>query len=376
VRSPRLMWDILVAGRYDFTYDQMPMSMRGMSGKKRLNLLRSGGNLIWRRPSPWSWPLHLQIELSNYCNLRCPVCPTGIRAVRRAPMTMDPDLVEQLMAEVGPFLLTASLWAWGEPLLHPRLKEVLKAVQGHQVATLLSTNGQNLNDDAVIDALISNPPTYLIVAIDGVTDETNSRFRRGARLAPTLHGVRRIARLKHQRDLRFPVLHMRYIVMKHNQHEVPDLEKFAADNGFDFLTVRTLSIIDAAEDAHRELVPDLEEFAAYDYDNGKRVRRRDFYCLQPFWFPTVFADGTVVACEQDYNAQQPLGNLSRGMSFRHLWFSRRAARIRRWIRDESDRFSFCRNCPYVDRPTTDVSVQAMHLDRQTVCIRIGCESNN
>jgi radical SAM protein with 4Fe4S-binding SPASM domain len=369
------MWGILVQGRYDFTYDLMSLSAQRMSLTKRLNLFLSGANLIYRRPMPWSWPLHMQIELTNYCNLRCPVCPTGIRSVRRPAAAMDPELFKRMMTEVGPYLLTASLWAWGEPLLHPELREILRTARGYPVATLLSTNGQNLDDDCVIDALISYPPTYLIVAIDGLTDETNSEFRRGAKLAPILSGVRRMAERREEEGLSLPLLHMRYIVMKHNQHEVPYLEDFAREKGFDLLTVRTLSIIDASEQTHRELVPDLDRWAPYEYDKGKRVRRQDFFCLEPYWFPTVFADGTVVACEQDYNAQYAFGAVSEDTSFADLWFSRRSARIRKDIRDNPDGFSFCRNCPYADRRTTDVSIEAIHLNSETECVRIHSRGN-
>ena len=104
VRSPKLVWDVLVRGRYDYTYDQMRMSARRMSPAKRLNLARAGTNLLYRRLTPWNLPLHMQVELTNYCNLRCPVCPTGIGAVERKPVAIDVDLFERLMDEVGPFI--------------------------------------------------------------------------------------------------------------------------------------------------------------------------------------------------------------------------------------------------------------------------------
>jgi len=359
VRSPKLVWDVLVRGRYDYTYDQMRMGARRMSRAKRLNLSMAGTNLLYRRLTPWNLPLHMQVELTNYCNLRCPVCPTGIRAVNRKPAAIDVDLFKRLMDEVGPYLLTISLWAWGEPLLHPHLLEILRAVRKHDIAILLSTNGQNLNDERIIEALTREPPTHLIVAMDGLTDETNSKFRVGAKLAPILAGVRRIAEIKAQRGLELPVLHMRYIVMKHNQHEVPQLKDYSRSHGFDFLSVRTLSIIDSdsPEEVHQELVPDVEELRAYEYHSGMRIHRNDFICQEPFWFPTVFADGTLVPCEQDYNAQQSLGRLFEDGSFADLWFGKQAALARKVIRDDPQRLSFCRNCPYRDRPVTDASVQ-------------------
>ena len=72
-RAPVIGWDLLARGRHRFQYDLMPVTVQGMSIASRLNLVRSGLNLLWRRLKPWSWPLHMQIELTSYCDLECPV---------------------------------------------------------------------------------------------------------------------------------------------------------------------------------------------------------------------------------------------------------------------------------------------------------------
>ena len=87
LRAPMLTWDVILRGRYDFVYDMMRLRMSRMSMAKRFNLLKAGANLVYRRLTPWSMPLHMQFELTNYCNLRCPVCPTGTRALERKPCT-------------------------------------------------------------------------------------------------------------------------------------------------------------------------------------------------------------------------------------------------------------------------------------------------
>lgn len=364
LKSPKLSWDVLVRGRYDFIYDQIPFQMENMTLKKRVNLFLAGANLVYRKLSAWSMPLHMQMELTNYCNLRCPVCPTGLKAVKRKPEFMDVDLFKRVIDEVGPYLLTTSLWGWGEPLLHPNLKQILSAIGKHKIASLLSTNGQKLNDERVIDALTCSPPTHLIVAIDGLTDHTNSKFRVGASLEPILSGVRKIARIKKERNQLLPVIHMRFIVMKHNQHEVPGIIAFAKKNNFDFLTIRTLSIIDveSSNRTHQTLIPDRSEFQAYEYEDGKRYKRNDYVCQEPFWFPTLFSDGTLVPCEQDYNAQQALGVISSNVLFKDLWFSKKAKGVRKSIRDNWQSVSFCQNCPYRDRDGTDVSIEAHFIN--------------
>jgi radical SAM protein with 4Fe4S-binding SPASM domain len=362
-RAPKLTRDILLRGRYDFTYDLMPVRASQMPMMKQLNLLKTGANLIYRRPHTWGWPVHMHTELTNYCNLKCRVCPTGIGRLDRQPATMEPALFERLMNEVGPYLLTASLWGWGESLLHPQLADILSITQHRGVITFLSTNGQNLDDEKVLQALISYPPTYLIVALDGLTDETNSAFRVGAKLGPVLAGVRRLARMKRQKGSQLPILHFRYVVMNHNEHELPQLSEFGVENQFDILTIRTLSIIDGPEDTHRDLKPNDEMFRAYGYRNNKRISRTDFICEKAFIFPAVFADGTVVACDQDCNAQQPYGTLADGSSFADIWWSKRAAEVRRTIRDNPENLSYCKNCPFKDRPISTCSVQYFDLHK-------------
>jgi len=362
-QAGKISWDITVRGQYDYTYDLMPCHALHMPVRKRLNMLRTGANLIYRRPHAWGWPMYMNIELTNYCNLRCKVCPTGRGSLTRKPASIDVGLFARLINEVGPYPLIVALWAWGEPLLHPQLADILQITQGLGVTTLLSTNGQNLNDDEVHQALINYPPTYLIVCLDGLTDETLSAFRVGAKLDNALSGVRRLAELKRQKGAQLPVLHLRHIVMKHNEHEVAKVPEFAGRNGFDVATIRTLSIIDSPEDMHREFIPADERWKAYSYKDGERISRTDFICEKAFTFPAVFADGTVVACDQDCNAQQPLGRLADGSSFKDIWWSKRAAEVRKTIRDNPDRFSFCKNCPFRDRPVKDCSVQYFDLRR-------------
>lgn len=360
-QSGKLSWNILVRGRYDFTYDLIPVHSSNMPLRKRINVLRAGANLIYRRTQAWSWPIHIHVELTNYCNLRCPVCPTGSGRLNRQPAFMDPALFDRVMNEVGPYLLTMSLWGWGEPLLHPQLAEILRITQNRGVTTFLSTNGQNLDDETVQQALIKYPPTHLFVCLDGLTDETNNLFRTGSKLAPALAGVRQLAKMKRQKNSRLPVLQFRYIVMKHNEHELPQVPEFAAENQFDEIIIRTLNIIDAPEDAHRQLIPDGEKFRAYDYANDKRISRTDFICEKAFTFPAIFADGTVVACDQDCTAQQPIGSIADGSSFASTWWSKRATETRRQIRDNPETLSFCKNCPFKDRETKDSNCQYIDL---------------
>ncbi len=369
VRSPSILWNILLAGRYDFTFDLMPMRATSMSAAKRLNLLKAGMNLLVRRARPWAMPIHMQVELTNFCSLQCPVCPLGRGLLNRPPRQIDLDLYERLMAEVGPYLLTVILWAWGEPLLHRDFSSAVRIARRYGVLPILSTNGEPLREARVCQALLAEPPEYLIVAIDGLRPETHRQYRVGSDLEGVLAGVRALAEAKRAAGQSLPRLHMRYLVMKHNQHEVPDLGDFAAKHGFDLLTIRGLSIIDDQEAFHRRLMPDLKDFQSYSYKDNQRVLRSDFFCQHAFNLPAVLADGTIVACDQDFNASHPYGRLDEGRSFREIWYGAPARRLRATIRDRRGDLSFCRNCPYADRPTNTCSLRLLEFsNKDTVTV--------
>jgi radical SAM protein with 4Fe4S-binding SPASM domain len=156
--------------------------------------------------------------------------------------------------------------------------------------------------------------------------------------------------------------------MRHNEHEVDHLEAFARRHGFELLTLRSISVFDVAdvEKVQGALVPDREALQPYEYREGRRQKRPGFVCTMPFWFPSVQADGGVVPCEQDHGGTQRFGTMDESTSFRSIWFGPRATAARRRVRDHPETLSFCRNCPYEDRPTTDCSLESRPLVPEAV----------
>jgi len=152
-------------------------------------------------------------------------------------------------------------------------------------------------------------------------------------------------------------------VMSHNEHEVDRLEAFARENEFELLTLRSISIYDTpeADAVQGGFVPLNELLQPYQYKEGKRQRRKGFVCTMPFWFPTLMAGGEVVSCEQDHSARAKYGRISEAQGFGQIWFSEEAAEVRHLVRDEHEKLSFCRNCPYADRPTADCSLESRQL---------------
>jgi hypothetical protein len=74
---------LLIKGRFSFDFDGIPLTAKKLSLPKRLNLLKVGIDTIIRSNKMHSLPPVIQVEPTNICNLKCPLCPTGWNSSKR-----------------------------------------------------------------------------------------------------------------------------------------------------------------------------------------------------------------------------------------------------------------------------------------------------
>lgn len=79
----------------------------------------------------------VHIEISNICNLQCSFCP----AVIRDNKMMDLDLFQQVVEQIAPLTELVCLHLMGDPLVHPRLTEMVEICDQHEANIFLVTNG-------------------------------------------------------------------------------------------------------------------------------------------------------------------------------------------------------------------------------------------
>ncbi len=79
----------------------------------------------------------VHIEISNICNLQCSFCP----AVIRDNKMMDLDLFTKIVEQVAPLTELVCLHLMGDPLVHPKLAEMVEICDQHNANIFLVTNG-------------------------------------------------------------------------------------------------------------------------------------------------------------------------------------------------------------------------------------------
>jgi MoaA/NifB/PqqE/SkfB family radical SAM enzyme len=77
------------------------------------------------------------LEITNVCNLACSFCPK----TRRATGFLSPEEFQTLAGRLRPYTDHLYFHLMGEPLLHPRLDELLTLADGLGFRVMLTTNG-------------------------------------------------------------------------------------------------------------------------------------------------------------------------------------------------------------------------------------------
>ncbi|MFV1960066.1 MAG: radical SAM/SPASM domain-containing protein [Planctomycetota bacterium] len=253
--------------------------------------------------------LSLNLELTNRCNLRCRMCPTGNGRMRRPRGDMDPRLFRRVLQRSRPleFLL---LFQWGEPLLHPRLPLLLREARRSGARTLLTTNG-TLLDDRRIGTVLDAKVDRVTVSIDG-DGATHARMR-GIPLEETEAGLRRLVEARDARRSRTAV-DVSMVVG-------PDTEEAAAS-----FAVRYRGWADRVQ-----RIPLLTQ--------GRRRTR----CREPWRGGlVVLQDGRVSACCVDHDGELVVGD-AREEDPRTIWNGPRMRALRR-AHVEGDLPALCARC--------------------------------
>ena len=186
-----------------------------------------------------SFPRRLVFELTNACNLNCLMC--GRNAAKFQPTFFDMDTFrsfEPLMDIVE----EVTLMGWGEPTIHPHFTEMLDIINHHHARKYFCTNGMNLKN--IKQAIFDYKVDVFAVSLDGATDATNSRIRRGSDIAWICDELREIVRIKKSQGLSCPWINFVFCAMASNIGELPDLVKLAHDIGIEEVKVVYLTVFD------------------------------------------------------------------------------------------------------------------------------------
>jgi radical SAM protein with 4Fe4S-binding SPASM domain len=333
--------------------DGLPYHFLGLPPRKLLNWALAETSLLARPAFPWAWPTHMQVEPSSLCNINCKFCPVAT-GMDRPTGQMDPALFERLIDEVGGYVFLILLWDWGEPFLNPAIYHMIAYARARGVKVISSTNGHIFAEGDHAERLIRSGIDTIIFAVDGISQDTYERYRGSRDLEQAIAGVSRVVEAKRRAGSESPHVCLRFLPMKHNEHELPRLRDFARSLRVDSLTIKRMNPFHGCEgDIERAAglayMPDSQHYRRFELDaSGSPVRGARNPCKVMWNNPAIHWDGKVTLCSFDPHDRCTLGDL-RSQSFRDIWRGAPYRRVRRQFRRRFEEIPLCRDCTYAFR---------------------------
>lgn len=222
------------------------------------------------------------LDLTNRCNLRCPICFAN---ANQAGYVYEPSyeevvsMLETLRAE-RPVPCPAVQFSGGEPTIYPRFFDVIRKAKELGFAQIqAATNGIKLAEDPEFARKCAEAGLNTIyLQFDGVTDDIYMKTRNKKLFDVKVKAIENVRKLTEDRP---SIVLVPTVVKGLNDHQIGDIVKFAIKNrdvvrGINFQPVAFTGRIDQKErEEGRYTIPDLV----------KDVREQTGFSTDADWFP-------------------------------------------------------------------------------------------
>ena len=292
----------------------------------------------------WGRPFVLMVEPTNICNLKCPLCPSGNGDMTRPKGKMDFDAFQRVFEQLADDLLLLMLWNQGEPFINRRLNDMVRLAKARNVPTITSTNVHYIRTPQDAEDIVGSGLDEIILSLDGANAETYTKYRVGGNFNRVLEGIRYLTAAKRRLDADHPLVHLQFIIMKHNESEVDDIRRLAAELDVDRLTLKTAQVY--TQEEARNYLPSDGAQSRYRYDTeALTTKSKIVNTCRHLWYSTVVNwDGSVSPCCFDKDLRHGLGNALNGRTFDGIWTGESYTSFRNAILKDRASVLMCRNC--------------------------------
>ena len=251
-----------------------------------------------------NFPLFIDIEVTNTCNLRCPFCSTTISGSKNKKGFISKENVEKIIDEgYDNGLYGVKFNVRGEPLLHKDICDFVKyAKKKGLIDVYFNTNALLLTEE-ISYKLIEAELDRISISFEGYTKEVYEKNRVGSNYEKILNNVEKLQLAKCKLNVDYPKVRIQTINIK-NEFSVEKYKEFWKDK--------------------------VDEVAFLDYkdmDVKNKGKVSSWICPQLWQRMAVLWDGTISPCNHDDECLISLGNID-DVSIEECWNSNKIMKLR------------------------------------------------
>lgn len=272
---------------------------------------------------------HLEIEITNNCNLACSICPHS--RMKRPKGFMSWETLKKAMESIPKDgkKRTTFLHMIGEPLLHPELIEMINYVSKHNFFTSISTNAMLL-DNRMAQKLLNSKVDEITLALDSLNEEVYNKIRVKGNLQRVRHNIDNFLSLWFTSD-RSKKVELQVVINKLNESEVPTFE-----NLYGWLN---------NEKNGKLRIKEYSTFAGKTKNmQPKEIAPRRFKCNKLNNSMAILWNGDVSICCRASEGECLIGNLQEN-TLEEIWNGEKLKFYRQALKNqEFDKIQLCKNC--------------------------------
>ena len=321
--------------------------MRKMTFKRAINalgLLTSYQLTKWvGKPIIWGLPMTISIEPTTACNLRCPECPSGLRSFNRETGNLKEDFFRKTIDDLYKDLIYLIFYFQGEPYINPKFLDMVRYASKKGIYTITSTNGHFLNDENARKTIESGLDR-MIISVDGTTQDVYENYRIEGKLEAVLQGARNVIKWKKELKSATPHVIFQFLVVKPNEHQIPEIYRLANEIGVDEVKLKTAQIYDYKNG--NDLITSIDKYSRYrKQEDGSYVVKNELlnHCWKLWHACVITWDGLVVPCCFDKDATHRLGDV-KDVKFKDIWHGSAYKNFRKSLLKGRDKIDICTNC--------------------------------
>jgi MoaA/NifB/PqqE/SkfB family radical SAM enzyme len=255
-------------------------------------------------------PATVIVELTNHCNLRCPLCTTHV-AMMRPRGFMEFPLFKRMIDELSESGLNPkiSFNMCGEPLLHPEAPRFVRHAAERGFRTYISTNVTRLSLD-LGEELIRAGLAAIALCIDGASAASHEAYRVGSSFKTVRSNAEGFLATRRRLGSGSPYVTIQTLLTRGSEGEMEQILDWAWDADADEVHFKSLSLGSTTSPAEKlqgnRLLP-----------QNALLRRSsaapDHPCRYPDEHIMVYWSGELGVCCIDYSNMAGLpGILGRG----------------------------------------------------------------
>ncbi len=239
-----------------------------------------------------------QIELTTRCPLSCRMC-----CREGHPNETRQDMAFDDFRKLAPHFRNVEavvLEGWGESLLHPQLIPCIRLVHEAGSRVGFVTSGKTLNE-AYINDLVEAGPDFIGFSLNGATPRTHNAIRVHSDLDQITGHIRLLQGTKARLGRTIPRLHIVYLLLKSNIHEVPQLIRLAGELKIEDVILIQIALVTTAWQDEQKVFADSPnpEYEGYLQEAERLAKKGNIRLKRPVMTPR-----DVAVCSEN-----PLRNL-------------------------------------------------------------------